>query len=303
MTATTAECSGIKDRKNVAVPHASDTGKLQRVSRYCPEAIAPAGAIHSNVLDMANWLKLHLDGGISDGRRIISKARIEEMQTAPQQAEKRDPADPRDPGVSMENYGLGWYFNDQGGRQVVEHSGHSTGFVSWVAMIPKERLGLVILSNHHNTGLNLALRIWILDALLGRPPRDWSEKVQSGFDKVWDTFREAKAKYAANRPMETALPRHLPEFVGRYSSPLYGDVVITDKDGRLNLQFGTRFDGQLQHWKNESFRAFFPNPRLDDWLVTFATQAGRVTSLRVKESPWAPPDYNDADDLGEFHRG
>lgn len=303
MKSTSADSSGIKARENVAAPHASDGGKLQRISRYCPDVIALGGAIHSNVLDMAQWLKAHLDGGVSDGRQIISKVRLQEMHTAPQQAEKRDPADPRDPRVSMENYGLGWFFNDHGGRQVVEHSGNSNGFVSWIAMIPEERLGLVVLSNQHNTGLNLALRIWILDALSERTQRDWSEKVRTGFDKVLEKFREAKAKYAANRPLETALPRPLAEFAGRYTSPLYGDVVITEKDGRLNLQFGTRFEGEMQHWEKESFRAFFPNPRLDDWLVTFSIQEDRVTNLRVKEAPWAPPDYNDADDLGEFHRG
>jgi CubicO group peptidase (beta-lactamase class C family) len=303
MKSTSAAKSEIRRWENVAAPHATDAGKLQRIQRYIPDATAPAGAIHSNVLDMAQWLKLHLEGGVSDDRQVISKVRMEEMHTAPQQAEKKDPAEPRDPRVSTENYGLGWFFNDQGGRQVVEHSGNGNGFVSWVAMIPEERLGLVVLSNHHNTGLNLALRIWILDALLGRTQRDWSERVRSGFAKVLGRFREAKANYAANRPMETALSRPLPEFAGRYTSPLYGDVVITEKDGRLNLQFGTRFKGDMQHWEKDSFRAFFPNPRLDDWLVTFAIKEGQVTGLHVKEAPWAPPDYNDADDLGEFHRG
>lgn len=303
MKSTFADSSGITDRKNVAAPHANNAGKLQRIDRYSPDVIAPAGAIHSNLLDMAQWLKLHLDGGTSDGRQLISKVHLAEMHTPPQPVEKRDPADSRDPRVSLENYGLGWFFNEQGGRQVVEHSGNSTGFVSWVAMIPEARLGMVILANQHNTGLNLALRIWILDALLGSTPRDWSEKVRSSFTKVLERFDEAKTKYAENHPKETTLPQPLSEFAGRYTSPLYGDVVITELDGRLSLQFGTRFKGELQHWEKESFRAFFPNPRLDDWLVTFAIQDGRITGLRAKESPWAPADYNDADDLGDFHRG
>ncbi len=169
-------------------------------------------------------------------------------------------------------------------------------------MVPEERLGLIVLSNQHNTGLNLALRLWILDALLGRTQRDWSEKVRSGFDKALGRFADAKAKFSENRPDEAAPSRPLSEFVGRYISPLYGDVVITERDGRLGLQFGTRFKGEMRHWDKESFRTFFPNPRLDDWLVTFAIQEGRVTGLRGKESPWAPADYNDTDDLGDFHR-
>lgn len=74
------------------------------------------------------------------------------------------------------------------------------------------------------------------------------------------------------------------------------------KAGRLKLQFGTRFDGELKTWQGDIFRAFFPNPCLDDWLLTFATTGDRVTSLRVQEAPWAPQWYDDRDDLGIFDR-
>ncbi len=120
MKSTFTSSTGVDGGENVAAPHASDSGKLQRIGRYCPDVIAPAGAIHSSVIDMAQWLMLHLDGGVSDRRQIISKVRMDEMHAAPQSAEPRDPADTRDPRVSMENYGLGRFFNDQGGRQVVD---------------------------------------------------------------------------------------------------------------------------------------------------------------------------------------
>ena len=68
-------------------------------------------------------------------------------------------------------------------------------------------------------------------------------------------------------------------------------------------RFGARFAGKLEHWGDDAFRAFFHNPRLDDWLVTFGITDGKVTGLRVKESPWAPAWYDDADDLGAFRRG
>ncbi len=47
----------------------------------------------------------------------------------------------------------------------------------------------------------------------------------------------------------------------------------------------------------------FPDlTQLDDWLVTVAAKDVVVTSLRARESPWAPAWYEDADDLGEFQR-
>lgn len=302
MTSTVADSSGIKGRVNVASPHAADTGTAQLIDCYCPDVIAPAGTIHSNVLDLAKWVTMHLENGRYDNRQVLSKARIDELHTAPGHAPET-PGDPKIPRAPIRNYGLGWFFNEHAGRRVIEHSGVQTGFVAWIAMIPEERLGLVVLSNNHQTGLNSALRSWILDAMLGKTPRDWSEEVRKDYTNGYQRqFREAKAQFDSTRPAKSPLPRPLGDYAGRYTSKLYGDIVVTSKDNNLQLQLGTRFDGRLEHWQNDEFRAFFPNPRLDDWLVTFKVEDGAVKSLHAKESPWAPAWYDDADDLGEFRR-
>lgn len=303
MKSTAADSSGVRDRENVAAPHASDSGKVQRVQPYCPDVIAPAGAIHSNILDMARWLSMHLEGGRSDGRQILSNSRIEEMHTAPRRAVAKAPAEPQVPRAPISNYGLGWFFNDHAGRRVIEHSGVQTGFVSWVAMMPEERLGLVVLANHHQTGLNSALSSWIFDACLGRPQRDWSEAVRADYSNGYQRLlREAKAQFDAKRPPVTRPSMPLSEYAGVYESKLYGPLRIEAADDRLSLQFGTRFEGELKHWQNDTFQATFPNPRLDDWLVTFSVKEGAVAAMQVKESPWAPAWYDNADDLGEFLR-
>ena len=302
MKSTIADSTGLGHWENVAAPHASDNGKLRRIDPYCPNVIAPAGAIHSSVLDMAAWLRMHLDEGRCDGRRVLSAARVEEMHTPPPRVENETPPTPGVPRSPISQYGLGWFFNEYAGGKVVEHSGTQNGYVAWVAMMPQERLGLAILSNHHRTGLNFALRSWIFDACLGRPSRDWSEIVRADYTNGYQRLlREAKAQFDANRPAPTR-PRPLPEYVGHYHSQLYGELRITARRDKLGIQFGTRFEGNLQHWKENDFRAFFHNPRLDDWMVSFTLKAGNVASLRAQESPWAPAWYDDADDLGEFVR-
>ncbi|MEX2139063.1 MAG: serine hydrolase [Pirellulales bacterium] len=304
MKSTVADSSGVRGLENLAAPHATDTGKVHRIQPYCPDAIAPAGAIHSNVLDMAHWLRLHLKGGRSESRQLLSAARIAELHVAPERAKAEPAKEPPVPRAPISNYGLGWFINDYAGRKVVEHSGTQNGFVAWVALMPEEGLGLVVLANHHRTGLNFALRSWIFDACLGRPERDWSEIVRTDYANGYQRLlREAKAQFDANRPSETRPLRPLSEYSGLYESQLYGRLRITAKDDRLGLRFGTRFEGELEHWQNDAFRATFGNPRLDDWMVTFAIKDGEVAGLHVKESPWAPAWYDDADDLGEFLRG
>jgi hypothetical protein len=115
-------------------------------------------------------------------------------------------------------------------------------------------------------------------------------------------LRDAKADFEANRPPERPPSRSLESYVGTYESRLYGTIKVFEKGGRLKLQFGTRFDGELKAWQGNVCRAQFPNPRLDDWLLTFATTEDRVVSLHVLEAPWAPPWYDDRDDLGIFDR-
>jgi CubicO group peptidase (beta-lactamase class C family) len=304
LNSTVALGSAIRALENVASPHSSDTGKVERIEPYCPDVIAPAGAIHTNVLDMAQWLKMHLSGGVCDGRRVLSKARVEEIHAAPARAASKLVTDPFLPRAPISNYGLGWFFNEYAGRKIVEHSGTQNGFVAWVAMMPAEQLGLVVLTNLHRTGLNYALRSWIFDACLGRPERDWSEIVRTDYANGYQRLlREAKAQFEANRLPAARPSLPLRSYTGVFESKLYGRIRVTSDDQGLHLQFGTRFVGKLEHWADDAFRVTFTNPRLDDWLVTFTIKDGVVTALHVKESPWAPAWYDDADDLGEFLRG
>ena len=304
MRATIVDGTELRGHDNLAAPHATDTGTLQCIPRHCPDVIAPAGAIHSNVLDMARWLQMQLSGGQFEDRQVLTAARIAEMHTPPP-ADGAKPVAAGVPRAPITRYGLGWFFNEFAGRTVIEHSGTQSGFVAWVAMIPEEKLGLVVLANHHRTGLNSALRSWIFDACLGRPEKEWSESVRADYANGYQRLlREAKDRFDAQRPAATGPSRPNSAYTGDYESPLYGRVNVTDRDGQLRLQFGTRFDGKLQPWGGDTFRAYFPNPRLDDWRVTFATSHERVTGLRIKEAPWAPDWYDDADDLGEFrHAG
>ena len=97
--------------------------------------IGPAGSINSNVLDMAQWLRFQLGGGVYDGRRLLSEAQHRETWT--QQTEI----------IPSLNYGLGWMLSVWEGQPVVEHGGNVDGFSATVAMLPESNLGFVLLSN------------------------------------------------------------------------------------------------------------------------------------------------------------
>ncbi len=302
MQRSVADSTKVGQFDNLAEPHATIDGQVKSIERYYPEAIAPAGAVHSTAADMAQWLLLHLDGGRFGGRELLSAGRVSEMHT-PVEPPPIEPSEKGVPKAPIGRYGMGWFVNEHAGHEVVEHSGAGIGFIAQMSLIPKERLGVVILSNHQKTGINYALRFWIFDRLLGRPDHDWSRTVLKDYAQGWQRLlREAKAEFDAKRPPEKPPSQPLADYAGTYESQLYGTIRVTQREGGLALRFGPRFQGELRTWQGDAFRAFFASQRHHDWLVKFSVADGNVASLQVQEAPWAPAWYDDRDDLGVFAR-
>lgn len=94
-----------------------------------PAPLAGAGALRSSANDMLTFLEAFL------GYRESPLAPA--MQAM---LEVRRPA-------GQTNIGLAWFFYSTGGREIATHSGATCGFASFVGCDPKERIGVVVLSN------------------------------------------------------------------------------------------------------------------------------------------------------------
>jgi CubicO group peptidase (beta-lactamase class C family) len=120
--------------------------------------IGPAGSINSNVLDMAQWLRLQLGYGEYEGRRLVSEASLRETWKSHIEIAG---------GVS---YGMGWMIREWEGQPVIEHGGNVDGFSAQVAMLPESGLGFVLLTNASVSSLPpLAINL-VWDTLLGEEP-------------------------------------------------------------------------------------------------------------------------------------
>ena len=117
--------------------------------------IAPAGSINSNVLDMAQWIRLQLGGGEYEGQRLISEEQLTETWTS--HIEIAEDID----------YGLGWMLREWEGQPVVEHGGNVDGFSAQVALLPESDLGFVLLTNASVTSLPPLSINMVWEALLG----------------------------------------------------------------------------------------------------------------------------------------
>jgi CubicO group peptidase (beta-lactamase class C family) len=99
------------------------------------DAIAPAGAMSSTVLDMTSWLRFLLRGGAGDGKALISPGALTATWT------------PQIPIAGNVAYGMGWMVRDWRGQRLIEHGGAVPGFSAEVGLLPDSDLGFVVLTN------------------------------------------------------------------------------------------------------------------------------------------------------------
>lgn len=117
--------------------------------------IAPAGAINSNVKDMAQWLRLMLGKGAYEGKRFVSEKGFAEILK---------------PHIAMgkNSYGLGWGLAEWMGEKIVSHGGGIDGFNSDVTFLPERNLGIVTLTNVSSSSLPTQARETVMKTLLGK---------------------------------------------------------------------------------------------------------------------------------------
>lgn len=204
---------------------------------------APAGgAINSTIDDMASWVKLWLDKGNFHGRRLLSEKFVNGA-TSFKAVVNGAPPDSANPGNFIFGYGYGWNVNSYKGHYRVHHGGAVSGFSANVVMFPKEKIGIVVLSNQHNTALPYNITSMISERMLG---------LSRGKPYVY-----SKELYDINMVDETIKPldqnkkisHDLDAYCGTYVHPGYGKFRIVKENGELYALFPTyKFRLEHQHY-------------------------------------------------------
>lgn len=110
-----------------------------------PRGSLPSGQLISCSEDMARYLIAHLNGGRYGDVQLLSAAGIDELH--------RGGVDAREMGVSIGQYGMGWFITDIGQTTTVWHGGNVPDFSSYMALLPEQKKGVVLLVNADNYGL------------------------------------------------------------------------------------------------------------------------------------------------------
>ncbi|KAK6198270.1 lariat debranching enzyme [Pestalotiopsis sp. IQ-011] len=106
-----------------------------------------AGAVVSNVLDYAKYLRVMMDEGAP-----LSKAGHRELRTSRSFYQPSGP-----PFVGPMTYTLGWMSGIFQGEQIWLHSGQVNMFMTWMLMVPSRGFGITVMTNTASKAMTLVL--------------------------------------------------------------------------------------------------------------------------------------------------
>src|SRR5262249_44948744 len=138
-------------------------------------------------------------------------------------------------------------------------------------------IGIAVLSNRHDTKMNLAIVNNFLDRLLALTPCDWNghllKVVRRDEENQTASLAERIKRRQAGSP-----PHKLAEYAGKYKHQAYGEMLITESNERLAWQW-LHHRRELIWSHDEEFN--FDKPIVGEQGFSFLIENGQITGLRI----------------------
>ncbi|MFJ8529047.1 serine hydrolase [Bacillus sp. NPDC094106] len=251
MQQTNFSVTDSQNTNDYALPYIEDNGEIKEIPFRNIDTVGAAGCINSTIEDMAKWVLLHLNQGKSGDHELISSELLQQMytphNTIPDQPFLSTPESP------LNSYGLGWFISAYRGYKVIHHGGNIDGFTALVSFMPKENIGLVILTNSGSTLLPTYLATQIYDELLGLETIDWHKRAVEDTEKIKEMMKEATESLPEQ--IKGTVPSHtLEDYTGTFEHPAYGTLQVYKENEKLYVQF-MEMDIPLQHHHYDIFSA------------------------------------------------
>ena len=231
-------------------PYMYRDGKLERVPFRNIDNVAPAGSINSSAEEMLHYVQFHIANGEYDGQRLLS----EENTLAMQSPQTLVSGFPNDPEMGISTYGMGLMATTYRGHKLVQHGGGIDGFISAMAWLPEEKIGVVVLSNmsgESNPVPNLVAQR-LFDELLGLEPVDWNARTRKAMEEGRQRQEQRRAEQAKER-VEGTYPSHaLSDYAGTYEHPGYGVLEVRAASAGLEVALDA-FTAPLEHFHYDVF--------------------------------------------------
>lgn len=283
MTHSNLSVAASQKSDDFACPYQVKDERVEAIPFRNIDTVGPAGAINSCIEDMSAWLLMHLSGGEHRGERFISEGQIAQMH-APQMVM---PSTGRFPELSLPSYGMGWFIRSYRGHTIVDHGGNIDGFSALVSLMPRDNIGVVVLTNRNRALVPDIIAYHVYDRLLGLDGVPWNERLLKDVAAQQSAEGKSKEQSSAVRVPGTSPSHPLDAYLGEYAHPGYGVLTIAKPAEELTLSYNA-FAGPLRHYHYDTFEFNF---ELFDQRVPLTFSAdpkGEIVRVSAPLEPTVP---------------
>ena len=297
MTDSVTSITAFKPDENVVTPHITVDGQAQVVAHRNYDNVGPAASIYSSVVDMAQYLRLHLQQGRSADQQLLSPATAQELVDDRRWSfpsdRIRQPSRLSRPS-STRMVWVGSFATIAGGKWSRIRA-ESMVWSHWPPWCLKKSWGLWHWSIRKARWSRLSsIRCWMFISVRLRPigMTPFSKSGAKPLKKSVPLGPHSRTRVCK----ETQPALALEHYAGTYHADVYGEASVTLEDGHLVLRFSQTpsFTGDLEHWHYETFRIHWRDPMVTTGLVTFPlTAQGKPFEMKFDQPKLLDVDFSE----------
>jgi hypothetical protein len=242
-----------------------------------------SGGLISNLEEMLEWIKLHLNMGAVGESNLVSRRNFQKLLT-PTCGLGYSPSE----AITASAYGMGWYIYFYRGRYLVQHTGIVSGYCTIVSFMPKENIGVVVLTNLKMHSLPEVINYLVYDRLLGLDPVDFNGQYQTIWKNIASQFKKEREQIKVRQKKGTRHSLPLSSYTGMYQHPGYGTINITLMENKLNADFNGVVSVPLHHYHYDVWLSSHDVAiEFDSLTLHFLMdEKGMITQLAVDQGPY-----------------
>jgi CubicO group peptidase (beta-lactamase class C family) len=263
-----------------SLPYLEQKGEVKEIPFRNIDAIGPAGSINSSVNEMTRWLLAQLGKGKFNGRQIVSEKGLGEVHT-PQIVAG---GDLKYDESFYSSYAMGWAVTSYRGHPSLSHGGGIDGFTSHVRFLPKDQLGVVVLTNSASPASGI-IASNAVDRMLGLNEAPWAQRAKDDAAKAKEAQAKAKAEDEVKRKKDAPPTHALKDYAGQFEHPAYQTLSIAQEGEQLKFDLHS-LTGALKHYHYDIFQVAEGAPALEGTKLTFLmNRAGEIDRVAIALEP------------------
>ncbi len=152
-----------------------------------------------------------------------------------------------------------------------------------MSIMPREKIGIVVLTNSNYGSLSMAVTYRVYDQLLGLDPIPWSKRLLEEFSKFKEQYEKQKKEKDKDRKLDTRPTHSLEQYSGDFENPGYGIISIKREKDQLAAVYNSN-TYPMRHYHYDIFELTDALGR-NHKVFFFIDGKGNINSLSAQFEP------------------